>query len=476
MSGLRLRLFLVIALVSVVTLAAVGAFTSRVSTQVLEELSFTSAPPQRDDSIRAALQQHYDTLGGLESIESEIQRLAAQKHLEIVLLSPQSSVIAASSPELKRARVERRGGMLHLTWGPKGTALQADPQNDVYIRGGGSSLRDARGKPVASIYVLPPARADLRPPAPAALAARIGGTIWIAIGVGILCALGAALVLSSQILRPVSALTLAARRMAAGDFKARVRLPGDDEIAQLGRSFDSMAENLDRLEQLRVSMVADVAHELRTPLTNIRAHIEALQDHRIEPDAAALDSLAEEARLLERLVEDLQDLSTADAGRLSLRPVAVDLRAAVRTAVEAFAPQAAARRIELRPDLGADQPLVAADAERLRQILHNLLANAVAYTPTGGHVTVSSQTNHANAGVTIFNSGAAIPEEELGQIFERFHRVDKSRSRATGGAGLGLAITRQLVEAHGGKIWAENVNGGVAVCFTLPLKVEKSPR
>ncbi len=470
MNSLRWRLFLVIAAVSAATLAAVGIFSQRVSTQVLETLDRARTPVD-DVAIVSALRQR-TSASGLAGLDDELRNLAAREHVDILVVSPQGAVLAASLPELKRARVERQGLSLHVSWsssGP-GSLPQSEQQNDVLIRGVASNVVMAKGgKPLASIYLLPQART---PPPPAALAARIGGSIWIAVAIGIACALCAALVLSSTILRPVRALTAAAKKMSAGDFAARVRLPGSDEIAELGRSFDSMAENLDRLERLRVSMVADIAHELRSPLTNIRAHIEALQDRRLEPDAATLASLAEEARLLERLVADLQDLSMADAGRIRLRPERVDLAPVVNAALEAFGPQTRAKHIEARSRIAADHAHIQADPERLRQILHNLLANAVAYTPDGGQIVVSANATDAGAEVIVFNSGAAIPESELAQIFERFYRVDRSRTRATGGAGLGLAITKQLVEAHAGRVWAENVAGGVAMHFTLPLTTE----
>jgi signal transduction histidine kinase len=468
MNSLRWRLFLVISAVSAATLAAVGIFSQRVSTQMLETLDRARTPVD-DVTIVSALKQR-TSVSGLAGLDDELRNLAAREHVDILVVSPQGSVLAASLPELKRARVERQGNSLHVSWSSSEPGLpQSEQQNDVLIRGVANNVVMASGgKPLASIYLLP----QPRTPPPAALAARIGGSIWVAVAIGVACALCAALVLSSTILRPVRALTAAAKKMSAGDFAARVRLPGNDEIAELGRSFDSMAENLDRLERLRVSMVADIAHELRSPLTNIRAHIEALQDRRLEPDAATFASLAEEARLLERLVADLQDLSMAEAGRITLRPERVDLAPAVNAALEAFGPQTRAKHIEARSRIAEEHARVQADPERLRQILHNLLANAVTYTPDGGQIVVSANPSDAGAEVVVFNSGAAIPESELAQIFERFYRVDRSRTRATGGAGLGLAITKQLVEAHGGRVWAENVAGGVAMHFTLPLTTE----
>jgi len=246
-----------------------------------------------------------------------------------------------------------------------------------------------------------------------------------------------------------------------------VRPQGNDELAALGRSFDSMAANLDRLERLRTNLVSDIAHELRSPLTNIRGHIEALQDGRIAPDAATLASIAEESRVLECLISDLQDLNLADAGALRLNPLALEIGPVLKTAVDAFRPTLDRKALTVGRKGSADA-VVIADPYRLRQILQNLLANAVNYAHEGGRVEVSVSSVNGSIETVVFNSGSHVDDAELVEIFERFHRVDRSRARATGGAGLGLAIVKQLVAAHGGRVWACNVAAGFEVHFTLP--------
>ena len=215
--------------------------------------------------------------------------------------------------------------------------------------------------------------------------------------------------------------------------------------------------------------MADVAHELRTPLSNIRGYLEALRDGVIEPDASTIESMHEEALLLTRLADDLQELALAEAGELRLDLAPNDLADIVRKAVAAIQVQAATKDIHIETKLAPDLPQVKVDAEWIGQVLRNLLSNAVAYTPQGGQVSVSARTLGSWVELSVADSGTGIPAEDLPFIFERFYRADKSRSRATGGVGLGLTIVKRLVEAHGGSIEAHSEEGrGSTFVFTVP--------
>lgn len=462
MTGLRLRLFLVIALVSVITLGAVGAFSSRATTELLQNMDVSGAPVA-GEAIRSQLQTYYAS-HSVAGLSGELQSVGNEHHLGLVALSKTGALLGASSQPLARARITRQGDELQISSnsGAGGTA-----ETRLIIRGALGDIRDKSGAIVATIFALPQSDRGTVSQLPALAAARAQNSIWTATAVGIFAALCAALVLSAQILRPVRALQAAAGRMESGDFGARVNLRGHDEIAALGHSFDSMAGNLARLERLRIDLVSDVAHELRSPLTNIRAHIEALQDGRIAPDAASFESIAEESRMLERLVSDLQDLSLADAGALRLTPVALHVGPIVTALFDAFRPALDRKALIVCRDV-PDDAVVIADSHRFRQIVQNLLANAVNYASDGGSVKVTAIRVNGSIETVVFNSGARVDDAELAAIFERFHRVDRSRARSTGGAGLGLAIVKQLVEAHGGRVWACNAADGFQVHFTLP--------
>jgi signal transduction histidine kinase len=258
--------------------------------------------------------------------------------------------------------------------------------------------------------------------------------------------------------------------MEKGDLTARVKATSSDEIGQLAHAFNAMADGLARQEQLRRNMVSDVAHELRTPLTNIRGYLEAAKDGLVQPDGALVDNLYEEAMLLNRLVNDLQELALAEAGQLRLERHSVKVGDVVRTTVEVLCPHAEARDISLVVQVPDDLPLVKADLHRVGQVLRNLMNNALDFTPPGGQVTVTAQPDGKWVSVQVRDTGPGIAPEHLPYVFERFYRADPSRTRATGGAGLGLAIVKQLVEAHGGRVWVESTLGaGTTFGFTLPL-------
>ncbi|MBU4480518.1 HAMP domain-containing protein, partial [Patescibacteria group bacterium] len=276
--------------------------------------------------------------------------------------------------------------------------------------------------------------------------------------------------LSRRILAPVEALTSAVRRMTKGDLSQKVEVRTRDEIGELAQAFNTMADGLAHLEQLRRNMVADVAHELRTPLSNVRGYLEALRDGVMEATPATMDLLHSEAMLLSHLVDDLQELALAEAGQLSLNHQVVDLGQIAARAIEAVQPQAQAKGITLRLDVLEDLPLVRIDPQRMDQVLGNLLSNALTHTPSGGEITVTSTAKGTAVEISVSDTGEGIPPEHLPHVFERFYRVDKSRSRAVGGTGLGLAIAQQLVEAHGGHISLESEPGqGTRFTFTVPI-------
>lgn len=279
-------------------------------------------------------------------------------------------------------------------------------------------------------------------------------------------------VLSRRISKPIQSLTEAARRFGEGDFSQRVHslYRHKGEVEELAQTFNSMADSLERAEQLRRNLVTDVAHELRTPVSNIRGQLEAIDDKLIKPDAHTLSSIHEETILLSRLIDDLQDLTLAEAGKLRLVRQEEDVMQLIKQTVAAVQPAATTKGISLAIDLPDNLPPCDIDSHRIGEVLRNLIDNAVAHTPTGGTTTLAARQLGNWVEISVADTGEGIPAEDLPNVFERFYRADKSRARATGSTGLGLAIARSLVEAHGGKIEVQSERGkGSRFSFTIPV-------
>lgn len=293
-----------------------------------------------------------------------------------------------------------------------------------------------------------------------------------------LAAMFAALVLSvffsRSVISPVHAMSLATQRIADGRYDERLQVNGNDELAQLAAYFNQMAEKLNEVESMRRRLIGDVSHELRTPLTAIKGSMEGLMDGILPATDETYQQVLAEAERLNRLVNDLQELSRVEARayQLNIRPV--DASALVRTVTKRLSPHAELKRITLDFELQPDLLHVLADEDRAVQVLTNLTGNALQYTPEGGRVTISAKRISNEIEFSIRDTGIGIPPEHLSHIFDRFYRVDKSRSRqAGGGSGIGLTIARSLIEAHGGRIWVESAGEGLGSTFNFTLPIAK---
>jgi two-component system sensor histidine kinase BaeS len=288
-----------------------------------------------------------------------------------------------------------------------------------------------------------------------------------AVLVAALASVALAVVLARMLAQPLAAVGRAARQIAAGDYAARVPRDGPEELVSLADSFNLMAAGLERQEQMRRDFIANAAHELRTPLTNLQGYLEALRDGVIQADRATYESLLDEAERLVRLSRSLDTLAEGDAPTAPPNFEEVDLVMTIRGALELAQPTL--ERAGLTLDLELPERLPArANADHLAQVLANLLSNAARYTPRGGTVTIRAERGPDDLLVSITNTGEGIPQDDLERVFERFYRVEKSRDRALGGAGIGLAIVKQLVEAGGGRVGAQSRDGHTRFWFSLP--------
>ncbi len=259
-----------------------------------------------------------------------------------------------------------------------------------------------------------------------------------------------------QVTRPLAALAQASHQIAAGDRTVRVPVQSKDEVGELAIIFNQMTRSLETQETLRRHLMADIAHELRTPLAGIQGTVEAIQDGVFPWTDESLDSIHEQVLFLNRLVEDLRTLANAEAGQLALALAPLDLAELARRTLVTFQPQATVRQVDLSLTVAQNLPSIHADQQRLGQVLTNLLDNALRHTPARGEIEVALSAEQTGVRIAIIDSGEGIAPLDLPHIFDRFYRADGSRNWQTGGSGLGLAIARQLVEAQGGKIWAES--------------------
>ncbi|WP_344056267.1 HAMP domain-containing sensor histidine kinase, partial [Prauserella halophila] len=297
----------------------------------------------------------------------------------------------------------------------------------------------------------------------------VDNIVWTAAAV-LAVTIGVAALAASRLVRPIHAITSAARRMGDGDRSARAETSARGEIGELAAAFNTMSQRIETSEHQRRTMVSDVAHELRTPLVNVRGWLEATQDGVADLDPQLVASLLDETVLLQHLIDDLQDLALADAGELRVHPEPVELRALVEQVAAAHRAAAEARGVELSVRID-DDPELSADPTRLRQSLGNLVSNAIRHTPRDGTVQLRTRAAGDEVRIDVSDTGSGIDAESLPHVFDRFWRADKSRSRSSGGSGLGLAITHQLIDAHGGRIDVDStVGAGTVLTVHLPLR------
>ena len=438
--SLRVRLLLATILVVIIAVG-VTAFVASLRTTGEFHRYVAQRNPLDDRRLAYFLARTYSVSRSWQGIQAEIEQLGQLSEQRVVVADADGRIVADSERKLTGKTVEEK-------WTPAATL----------------SLDGAR---VGTLYLDPVTGQDL---AGVAFLAAVNRSVLFGALLAGLAAAVITLPLASRILRPVERLTAAAQQMERGDLTVRVPVASEDEIGQLAHAFNSMAGSLAQQEQFRRNLVSDVAHELRTPLTNLRGYLEAARDGLLAPDVALVDNLYEETMLLSRLVADLQDLAQAEAGQLKLVRQPAALPGIIEQAVAMLRPQADARGVHLSADLPTDLPQVDVDPERVGQVLRNLLNNAIAHTPADGLLTVTARAGEREVAISVRDTGAGIAPEHLPYVFERFYRADKARNRQTGGAGLGLAIARQLVVAHGGTITVDSEPGrGSTFTFTLPV-------
>ena len=478
--SLQFRLIVSFALVLTLALAGVSAYVGLATDREAEKLQ-SNTDEARARRITHALERFYSNNGGWGGLQPVLERTGFVAGRDIVVMDAAGNLVGntSGSPagELK--------GL--YAGGPAPVVVDKKRVGSVYVEKDIAALKrgmiDKKPPPLWTKFAkltdeqLRQYAGSFEEPAVTHITDATNRSLILAgAGAGLIGLLLVSLI-SQRMLGSVRSLTAASRKMSAGDLSQRVPEGSRDEVGQLARTFNAMAGQLENAERQRRNMVADVAHELRTPLSNIQGYVEAVRDGVLEPDRLTIGTIHQQVLYLADLVEDLRLLTETEADDFRLSREPGSLVETVRESVDGARAKAEARGVVLSVDLPAGSPMITVDRTRISQVVGNLLDNAVRHTPTGGRVTVAVAVGQSMASVTVADSGEGIPADVLPFVFDRFYRADPSRSRATGGAGLGLTIARKLVEAHGGSIRVESEAGqGASFTFDLPLDGGRAER
>ncbi len=464
--NLNLRLLAAFTIVIIVTIAMAFFFTYQTTQNEIVAIG-EQLEMNQDTRMQMELSRYYQFVNNWSGVQVFIDQWGQLYERRIILADTNNVIVADSEETLIGNNYDEN--------------LVGDEMAEIPISGTGKLLQIVLPHQTLKAWVLTPDTVGVLYVAHAEFPG-ISGTaleitynsigsyfIWgglVAIGIAILITF----FLSRRILSPVKALINVSRQYGKGDFSQRIDNKDKGELGELANSFNSMADDLERIQRLRQNMVADIAHELRTPLSNLKGYLEAINDGVIKPNKATIRSLNEEAAALSHLVADLQELSLADAGELTIIKQPEDIIKLIKETVTSSHAKARAKGLKITTDLPGQLPLLNIDAHWIKQVLGNLLDNAIEHTGKGSQISVTAGEQNDMVAITEADPGEGIPPADLPLIFERFYRVDKSRARTTGGSGLGLTIAKRLVEAHGGTITARSEMGkGSCFTFTLPI-------
>jgi signal transduction histidine kinase len=409
------------------------------------------------EQTEQTLKDYYTENGSWAGVQSLLQSLPVFVNDRLILADSSGTIIGDTNAQWLGETVQS----VRLTK-PTSIVVSGQEVGKLYLLSSGMVIVQFI-PPGGALSGQPPSSPEQR------YLSHVNTSLIIAGVVGAAVAILLGLFLTRQFTKPIRALKRGAARIAGGDLAYRVEVKSKDEFGELATSFNSMAATLDSSEQSRRRLFADIAHELRTPLSVIGGTVDAMLDGVYEPNPDNLTSIKEETEVLTRLVAELRDLTLAESGHLKLEVEPTNLAELVQRRVSQAEVIAQGKNISLKTDITERLPEIEADGRRIEQVVANLLDNALNHTPQGGTVTIAVSPGKDGILVSVSDTGEGIPPEHLPYIFERFYRVDDARSRKTGGAGLGLAIAKQMVELHGGRIWVESEAGkGSKFSFTLP--------
>jgi signal transduction histidine kinase len=458
--SLQFRLLFFFTLIILVTITTVFFFLNNATVSRIREFE-ESQTEELADRMQIALTTYFFQFGNWEGIQLDLAQWGELYGQHLVITDSQGIIVADSQSNLIGQTFNSDNGWVKRNLG---TIIINQFQTNI-----GTLYISSTSTSEAEIFALKLLYSQV------GRYFLLGGLIAVAISVIF------TLLISRRILSPVRALEQAAVRIGKGDFSTRLRLKDKSELGDLARVIDTMTDELEKMDQFRRNLVTDIAHELRTPLSNIRGYLEAINDGLIQPDTKTITSLSEEVSLLSHLVDDLQELAIAEAGQLKLTRQEENIFNLLEQAVIVAKPAVIEKNISLTNNAPKDLPLCDIDAHRIQQVLRNLVENAIVHTPVNGSIVIDAIQRGNWIEISITDNGEGISNDDLPYIFERFYRVDKSRTRTTGGHGLGLTIAKRLIEAHGGKIEVSSTIGeGSRFSFLIPVydsqKIEKGEK
>ena len=462
-SRLQVRIILGFGLILLVSLVVANMYAGRMTRIQLEEFQSASTESQVNRAV-----EYFEETSNRRDIQEKVLQMSLLSGQRVVVRDTRGLVMADSNVEkIVRVMLNRKEITSNQVYGVREQLIS----NTRYggVRGLNVILPDiptTLQPSTENISSTPP------PPQLNTLLDNLKRSIFISGLVALILGTGFALIISNWMLSPIHKLRLAVSKFGKGDFSERVIIGGTGEVAELGETFNIMASNIDKSRKQRENLIADISHELRTPISNIQGYIEAISDKILEPDAENLKIIHNQIIQLSTIVEDLRVLAVADAGQLSLDRKQHDIVDTLEECVKSFELKAGEKNIELKIENQSDIRSFLFDNDRIKQVINNLLSNAIMYSPRGSRIILSSVEIRGTVQITVKDNGVGIPSDEVEYIFDRFYRIDPSRSKNTGGRGLGLAITKELVEAHGGNISVESVLGeGTTFLFTIPSGV-----
>lgn len=489
--SLRVRFFLIVWPLVVGSVVGVGWYFGNWTRVEVRREAWVNVDSDKSDGLADVVHRVQDAMGAAPDWSAFARALQrdepppTERDMTVLVADGAGEIMAASETDLDLTDASiNDDGMLTASVRSSTTV----GEHEALVRLGGFTIEDSEvpswAEPPVRVYLLPKLGERSRTETLAREAGTFGETleatpdlgsqfvaaadraIILSVLIASVLAAFATLWLARLVLEPSVQLAHAARRIRAGDLSARVKRVSNDELGEVAIAFNDMGEQLERSERLKRRMISDAAHELRTPLTNVIGAIEAIEDGLAEPTPEQIRSIGEEAALLQRIVEDLQEISIADAGGLKLEREPTDLRREADTAAAGFRAFAAERDVTIEV---SGEGEAHADRFRIGQVLRNLLHNAVTHAKDGGKVTVDVGSRGPGT-LSVRDDGPGIAPEHINLVWERFYRVEGSRDRDSGGTGLGLAVVKRLVEAHGGSAHVESIRGrGAEFWIRLPV-------